>query len=239
MTETIWLAHGNHPDCDDPQRCLFEWYNHLTRGADTHQCPPGVSPVLHRYGLRLNDALDDSKRQQLRRYLPDGADVLAGTAGDGKDETRSYIALDWLIRTWTPAWLGVAGLSKEATALRELRRVADSAAARAAGPAISQAREKAAAAWDAAGDAAWDAAGDAAGAAAGAAAWDAAWDAAWAAAGAAAWDTAWAAAWAAARDAAGDAAWAAAGAVLSPTVAQLQDSAIALYDVLIAGEWPA
>ena len=64
-------------------------------------------------------------------------------------------------------------------------------------------------------------------------------DAARDAAGAAAWPAAWAAARAAAWDAARDAAWDAARAVLAPVVAGLQASAIALYDVLIAGEWPA
>ena len=210
---TITLAKGNHDaTCDNPERCLFEWYNYLTRHQHTDACPPGVSPVLHVYGMRLNDCLPDDRRQELKRYLPNGQDTLAGTASDGKDETRSCIALDWLIRTWTPAWLDLAGLTAEATALRELRRVADSVAAQAAGPVVRQAREKSAAAWAAAGDAARDAAR------------------------AAARDAAWAAARDAARDAAGDAAGAAARAKLAPTVAELQASAIALYDVLIAGE---
>ena len=220
----ITLAKGSHDgDCDDPQRCLFEWYNWLTRQKHTDSCPPGVSPVLHAYGVQLNDALPDDKRQQLKRFLPNGADRLAGTASDGLDETRGYIALDWLIRTWTPAWLDLAGLTAEAAALRDLRRITDLVAAQQARPVVLAGRDKAdaawAAAWDAARAAAWDAAGAAAWAAAGAAAWaaagDAAWDAAWAAAGDAAGDAAGAAAgdaaWAAARDAARDAAWAAAG----------------------------
>ena len=36
---TIVLAKGSHPeqeeDCGDPQRCLFEWYNWLTRRQHT------------------------------------------------------------------------------------------------------------------------------------------------------------------------------------------------------------
>ena len=204
--DTITLAKGAHPDCDDPQRCLFEAYNWLDRGQHTDSCPPGVSRVLHTFGMRLNDALPDEARQELKRYLPNGTSPLAGTAGDGKDETRSYIALDWLIRTYTPAWLDLTGLTEEAAALRDLRRIADLVAAQSAGPVVRDASTKAAAA------------GDAAGAAARAAAWAAARDAAWAAAGAAA----------------GAAAWA----KLAPTVAELQQSAIDLYDVLITGEWP-
>jgi hypothetical protein len=257
---TIVLSKGAHPadaECADPQRCLFEWYNWITRRAHTDSCPPGVSPVLHVFGMRLNDALPDDRRQQLVRFLPNGEDRFAGTADDGKDEVRSYMALDWLIRTYTPAFLDLA-VPESAAALRDLRRIVDLVAAQSAGPVVRAASSKAAAAgdaawdaaWDAAGDAAWDAAWDAAGDAARAAAWDAAWaaagDAAWDAARAAAGDAAWSAAWAAARDAARDAAWAAvraavrdaAWAALTPTVTQLQDSAISLFDLMISGVWP-
>jgi len=255
--DAITLAKGSHEDqdtCDNPERCLFEWYNWLTRSEHTDACPPGVSPVLHIFGMRLNDALPDDRRQELKRYLPGGTGQLAGTGHDGKDETRGYIALDWLIRTYTPAWLDLGGLTAEAAALRDLRRIADQVAAQSAGAIVRDTRDKAAAAGAAAGAAAWDAAWaaagaaagdiaeyaawDAAGDAAGDAAWDAGWAAAGAAAGAAAWDAGWAAAGAAAWDAAGDAAGDAAWAKLAPTDAELQASAIALYDVLITGEWP-
>ena len=260
---TITLAKGQHETCEDGM-CLFEAYNQITRREQTDACPPGVSPVLHIYGMRLNDVLPDDRRQELKRYLPNGTDVLAGTAGDGLDGVRAWMALDWLIRVYAPAWLDLAGLAGEASALRNLAPVTDSAtaeAARLAGAAAGDAARAAAwaAAWAAARDAAWAAAW----AAAGAAARDAAWDAAGAAAGDAARDAARAAARAAARDAAGaaardaardaagaaardaardaaraaarDAAWAAAGAALAPTVARLQDSAIALYADLITG----
>jgi hypothetical protein len=208
-TTTIRLARGGHHDCADGEGCLFEWYNYLTRQAKTDDCPPGVSKILWRFGMNLNDLLPDDKRQQLARFLPNGADRLAGTAADGRDETRGYMALDWLIRTYTPAFLDLAGLTAEATALRDLRRIADLEAAQPAGPVVRDARDRVAA---------WAAAGAAAG--------DAAWDAAWDAAGAAAGD--------ADRVAAGAAAWA----VLAPTVAVLQESAIGLYDLMVTGAWP-
>ena len=242
MPDTAIVLHqGGHDeppaDCDNPERCFFEWYNWLTRQRHTYDLPPGVSPVLHGFGMNLNDLLPNDTRQQLTRFLPNGEDRLAGTASDGKDETRSYLALDWLIRVNLPAWLDLAGLADEATALQELAPITDMDTAAAAGPVVRAARDKAAAAWAAAGaaagaaawdaarDAAWAAAWAAAGAAAGAAAWDAAWDAAWAAAGAAAWD--------AARDAAWDAARAAARAKLAPTVARLQADAIRLFERMI------
>jgi hypothetical protein len=241
--DTLHLDKGSHPD-REAGMCLLEAAAFMA-GEHHSDSPSCVSSVLGSFGRSLNDRLDDTKRQQLKPILPS----LLNTAGDGLDEQRGYLALDWLIRTYTPAWLDLAGLTAEATELRELRRIVDLATAQAAGPVVRAGQTKAAAAWaaawaaagDAAGDAAWDAAWaaagdaarDAAGDAARAAARDAARAAARAAARDAAWaaarDAAWAAAWAAAGAAAGDAAWAAARDALKPTVTQLQDSAIDLY----------
>ena len=260
MTTTITLARGSHrapaPDCANPQRCLFEAYNWLDRREHTDACPRGVSAVLHAYGMRLNDALPDDRRQELRRYLPNGTSPLAGTAKDGKDTTRGYIALDWLIRISTPAWLDLAGLTADAAALRDLRRVDGSAAVKAAGPVVRDARGHAAAAYAAAADAdaaytdAYAAAAaytDAAYAAAAAAAdtaytaYTAADAAAYTASTAAAADADAYAAAAAAAAAAADAIAADAyayAAAAADAIAELQASAIRLYDVLVRGEWP-
>jgi len=207
----ITLDTGAHKTREDGV-CLLEAVAWLAGEPHTDN-PTCASPILGAYGRSLNDVLPDDKRQELKPYAP----LMLGTAGDGHDETRGYLALDWLIRTYTPAWLDVAGLATEAQALRGLRRIVDMSAARSAGPVVSEARVKATAAWDAARAAAWDAAWDAARDAARDAAWDAAWDAA----RAAAWD--------AARDAAGDAARAA----LAPTTNILQDSAIQLLQAMV------
>jgi hypothetical protein len=88
-------------------------------------------------------------------------------------ERRAYLALDWLIRVYTPAWLDLVEATKPyASALRALGEIVDMASAKAAEPVVraataaggGAARAAAwAAAWDAAGDAAWAAAWDAAG----------------------------------------------------------------------------
>jgi len=281
--KNITLAKGQHAgDCDDPERCLFEWYNFLARAEHTDRCPPGVSPVLHVFGMRLNDALPDDRRQELRRYLPNGTSPLAGTAADGKDTARAWIAADWVIRTVVPAWLELAGLDSDAEKLRQLPRVDGAEVARGARVTIRAAKDNAYAArteaWKkirayADADAAAYAAAYAAAAAAAdayaaayayadadAAAYAAAYAAAAAAAAAdayaaaAAYADADAAAYAAAYADAAAAAAAdrrlmydqvykasreAAAARLAPVAAVVQDSAIALYDVLITGEWPA
>lgn len=119
-------------------------------GEGHTDAPDCASPVLRSFTISLNDQWDQQQRQKLIPFLP----RMVGTNGDGQDETRSYLALDWLIRTYTPAWLDLAGLTAEAQELRDLRRIVDLVAAQQAGPVVRAAQEKAAAAWDAAGDAA-------------------------------------------------------------------------------------
>ncbi|HLI38102.1 MAG TPA: hypothetical protein VKV80_12310 [Streptosporangiaceae bacterium] len=248
--DTIRLRPGLHRDRQEGL-CLMEavaWF----AGEPHTDRPACVSPLLAAAGRTLNDELPDARRQELVPLIP----RLAWTAGDGLDERRGYMALDWVVRVWAPAWLDGAGLTVQAAALRSLRPVTGRAAVAAARVAleVQQAASAArAAAWAAAGDTAGDAARDAArdavrdagGNAVRVAAQVAEWDAVQAAE-AAARDAVWAAAQdaaeaAAARDAVQDAAeaaaaWAAARDALAPTASQLQDSAISLYRRMITGE---
>jgi hypothetical protein len=159
--------------------------------------------------IAWNDGLpsDADRDRLLKPLIPEIIDTRSTPA---IQERRSYLALDWLIRVFTPKWLDmVPSLAPHAKALRDLQEIADLAGASAAGASVN-------AAWDAAGDAAGDAARAAAGAAARGAAGAAAWDAAWAAGAAA--------------GAAGAAAWAA----LKPTTEWLQASALDLVHRMIA-----
>lgn len=235
----ITFSHGSHKSPDEGM-CVMEAAAWIA-GEEWTDSPLCVSPLLAAPCRLLNDAWDDEGRQRLKPF----AARVIGTAGDGQDKDRSYLALDWLVRTHTPAWLDLAGLRDEAAELRAHRRIVDQETAAAPRESIESARQSASAAWDAA----WDAAGDAAWAAAGYAAWDATWDAAWAAAGCAArsaaghaagdadriaaWDAAGHAAGAAARAAAGHAAGYAARAALAPTVRHLQASVLDLLDRMI------
>jgi hypothetical protein len=254
--DTIRLTPGLHGDRQEGL-CLMEavaWF-----AGEWHTDRPAcVSPLLAAAGRTLNDDLPDARRQELVPLIP----RLAWTAGDGLDERRGYMALDWVVRVWAPAWLDGAGLTVQAAALRSLRPVTGRAAAVAAARVALEVQQAAyvaraaaqAAAGDTAGDAARDAVrdavrdagGNAVRVAAQVAVWAAVqaavdWDAAeWAAARAAARDAAWAAAQAAAEAAA---AWAAAARrpardALAPTASQLQDSAISLYRRMITGSGP-
>ena len=169
----IVLQKGGH-DTPDDGLCLMEAVA-FVRGIPHTDRPPCVSPVLGDFGRNLNDVLPDDTRQLLVPLIP----VLPGTADDGFDEQRGYMALDWLVRVWLPAWLDlVPSCAADAAALRALGQIVDLASAKRAGPVVEDSRRQSAAARAAAGDAA----GDAARAAARAAAGDAAGDAAGAAA---------------------------------------------------------
>jgi len=218
--DSITLQRGAHDS--NEQMCAMEAAAWIA-GEEHSDRPKCVSPVLAAFMRSWNDALDDEERQALKRYVP----RVIGTAGDGHDAQRAWLAADWLVRVCTPAWLDLAEIDDSAEALRSLPPITE-ATANEAHPTMEAARRKAAAAWDAtraaAGDTSWDAARAAVTAAAWAATWDAAWDAAWAAAGAAAWDAARAAvgnaAWHAARDAAIVAAWDAATAAAGVAAAE-------------------
>jgi hypothetical protein len=195
----IDLDSGSHNNFDDGH-CAMEVVAWLA-GLGHTDAPNCASEVLRAFTISINDAWPKEKRQELKPFLP----RMVGTADDGKDKQRSYLALDWLIRTYTPAWLDLAGLAEEAQELRDLRRIVDMVAAEAAGPVVRKVEQKASAAWSAAGSAARSAAGSAARSAA----------------------------WSAAESAARSAARSAADQILKPTVDLLQGSALQLLDAMI------
>jgi hypothetical protein len=59
------------------------------------------STVLSRLGQHLEKVVSDGQRPRVRTLMSS----LPETAHDGLDEWRGYLACDWLIRTWLPAWL--------------------------------------------------------------------------------------------------------------------------------------
>ncbi len=210
----VRFGEGSHSPTVAPtgerDMCIMEAVAYMA-GEPWSDTPACASPVIAAFLRSWNDALSDEDRDRL---LPAAVWVprLVGSRGDdATEERRSYLALDWLIRVHTPAWLDLApNLASHAAAMRALPEVVDMGSAKEARQTVC---------------------------AAGAAAWAAAWDAARAAAWAAARDAAGAAARAAAGAAAGAAARAAAGGALRPTVETLQQSALDLLDrMLTCGE---
>lgn len=158
------LSAGAHESIESGA-CVMELVSYVT-GEPWSDAPQCACPVITAFCVSWNDSLPDADRTRLLKPL---IPLIVGTRSTkGVEERRSYMALDWLIRVFTPKWLDtVPALHEHAKALRELDAIADMAGAAAAGVKV---RAAGAAAGDAARDAAW--------AAAGAAAWDAARDAA-------------------------------------------------------------
>ena len=200
VLDGLTLDKGGHVRPEEGA-CLMEAVSWVA-GEEWGDHPSCACPVLGAYGRALNDTLPDDLRQDLVPLVP----MLVGSRGDkATEERRGLMAMDWMIRTYTPTWLRLAGLNDEAAALEALPEIVDTRGLEGSLDALNDARRGAAAAWDAVWDAAWDAV------------WDAARDAARDAAGAAA------------RDAAG----AAARVALAPTVTELQRSGIDLFRRMI------
>jgi hypothetical protein len=247
MSTDYTLAYGTHAAPEDG-RCAMEWVSYLA-GEPHSDDPACVSPVLRAFCTALNDSLDEAPRQRLRPYLA----RTIGTAHDGLDEARSWMAMDWLIRVYTPTWLGLARLTEAARRLTARSPVLDVADLESALDAMELARRDARAAWSAAlgtpRAAQWAAPWAAGRSTAREAAWASAGAAAWAGARVAVGDNAGDRARASARATAGDAAATvsraaraatsraaardAARAALAPALEQLQESAFALMDRML------
>ncbi|HET7150680.1 MAG TPA: hypothetical protein VFI60_04670, partial [Candidatus Acidoferrum sp.] len=144
-------------------------------GEEWSDKPECACPVIASFLRVWNDGLpSDADRDRLLKPL---IPRIVGTRNKKLEKRRSLMAADWLVRVHTPAWLRLAGLTRQAESLEQLPEITSMAKIPSIKGPIEAARNDAAAAGAAAGAAAWDAAGDAAGAAAGAAAGDAARDA--------------------------------------------------------------
>jgi hypothetical protein len=94
---------------------LAAWF-----GRESHSDhPASVSPALATFVRWWASGLDDESRQRLKPIVP----RLVGTAPDEDDEverTRKWLAVDWLVRVQSVAWLRLAGLVEAAERLSEV-----------------------------------------------------------------------------------------------------------------------
>ncbi len=166
QVQSLTINKGDHTSLDDGA-CVMELVSYVA-GEPWADHPKCACPVITDFLISWNDSLrtDEERTRLLKPLIP----LVIGTRSTKEvEERRSYMALDWLIRVFTPKWLDlVPALHEHTKALRELDAITDMAGA-AAGKRVNTAARAAARA--AAGDAAW--------AAARAAAWAAAGDAAW------------------------------------------------------------
>ncbi len=141
MSSDYTLAYGTHATPDDG-RCAMEWVSYIA-GEPHSDEPACVSPAIRAFCTTFNDSLEDGPRQRLRPYL--GRTI--GTARDGLDDSRAWMAMNWLVRTYAPTWLVAARLDGAAAQLRALDPVLGSEALHAALDPLGAARCAARSAW--------------------------------------------------------------------------------------------
>ena len=102
--ESLRLAKGAH---GSPAKglCVMEAVAYF-RGLEHTDRPPCVSRAIAAFCIAWNDTLSDDDRQMLKPYIF----KMPGTATTEEDEDRrAWLATDWLVREFAPAWLDLAG----------------------------------------------------------------------------------------------------------------------------------
>lgn len=153
--DAITLSSGSH-ESPDAGLCALEAVAYIA-GEPHTDYPACVSPVIAAFGRSWNDTLPDADRNRLLKPL---LQLMVGTATtEADEETRAWMATDWLVRVHAPAFFDlIPSLADYAAKLRALPPLTSAEIAVAVQDMLA-------------------AAGDAAGAAAWADAWDAARDA--------------------------------------------------------------
>ncbi|MGH2711374.1 MAG: hypothetical protein ACRDH9_09255 [Actinomycetota bacterium] len=141
--DKVTLKSGAHSGPDDGM-CVMEAVAYFA-GEPFSDRPRCTSPVIGAFLRSWNDGLPtDQDRAMLKPYIPK---VVGTNTGPADDEKRAFLAIDWLIRECTPAWLRLAGLMDKAEKLGQLAEILDYTSASSARPAIEGAAEAARAAW--------------------------------------------------------------------------------------------
>ena len=96
--------------------CAMEAAAYLA-GEKHSDHPECVSPVIAEFMRSWNDGLPDAQRHILKSWIPK---VLHTRTSQADEETRAWLATDWLVRECAPAWLDLVGLTERATELRNL-----------------------------------------------------------------------------------------------------------------------
>lgn len=157
------LKHGSHVNPTEGL-CFMEAVAWL-RGIGHTDHPACVAPTIGAAGRAFNDNLptDELRTRLCVPLIP----LVVGTATTAADEeTRAWLATDFLVREVAPSWMEIAGLTDTAAKIRAYPPLTNSEIARGIASLMEHARSESAAAGAAARDAAWAAAWAAAGAAA-------------------------------------------------------------------------
>lgn len=101
LFETATFAKGAH-DPTSGEMCVMETAAYIA-GEPWSDHPQCVSPVIATFLRNWNDSLNEPPRTELLRPL---LPLVIGTRTTDADEgTRVWMATDWLLRVYTPAWM--------------------------------------------------------------------------------------------------------------------------------------
>ncbi len=104
------------------------------RGESHTAYPPCTCPVIAALVRGLNDNGDDEMRAALIAFDGDPAQALVvramGTAGDGYQQQRGFMAWNFAVRVGLPLWLDLAGATDAAAEVRAHPPIVDRATAR-------------------------------------------------------------------------------------------------------------
>src|SRR6266566_8348028 len=119
--ERISISEGGH-NSRSSGVCAMEAVAWLA-GREHSDSPVCVSPVIAAFMRSWNDCLktDEDRNRLLRPLLPS---ILETASDNAVEIRRSWMAIDWLIRTMAPAFLDLSlGLHGDAASLRSLPEV--------------------------------------------------------------------------------------------------------------------
>src|SRR3990172_6317386 len=137
------LLKGSHDP--DGQMCVMEAVAYIA-GEPWSDAPKCACQVITAFMVVWNDSLptDADRNRLLKPLIP----KLVGTRSTAAvQRRRAYMALDWLVRIYTPRWLDLTEtLKPHAKALRSLEEIVDLAGATAAAKFTAAARAAAGAA---------------------------------------------------------------------------------------------
>lgn len=145
----LTLKKGAHSP--DSTFCVMEAVAFVAgeKWSDKPQC---ACPVIAAFLRSWNDAIptDADRDRLLKPLIPQ----LVGTRNKPLEMNRSLMAAGWLVRVHTPAWLRLAGLTKQADSLEGLPEITRMKQVPSLRGLLAAIRDDAYAAWDAARDAA-------------------------------------------------------------------------------------
>jgi len=120
LAEVTGLLVGKRAANTAREWCAMEAVAYIA-GEPWSDSPACVCPTLASFGRAWNDELPDALRNAL--LLPLVPRFVGTAGGDRLAERRAMLAVDWLVRTYTPAALSRAGLTVQADRLAGLPEI--------------------------------------------------------------------------------------------------------------------